>query len=605
MRKPPDGISRLLDKPGCAVRRRSNTPRVAHKIPLGNVGELPQSGLPVIETGGPFSFHNRQDRMHTDYIERMSAHWSIGLGCAPSQALLQGWQQLELAVAQSLAGAPHWQVLSQPTGSGKTEAMKVLFSAEKGYQRGILIVTKFQDEATSIAEDINRYAQKPIARALHGEAPAEGADLSLYSVLVITHSAYRLALIELADHGYSPRMDRYTQYHHAGRQCLVIDEAFDWVDAYDLNLSQLRSMSGDLSGVVQKGVRADVQRLFNLAVQLTGTDEQARPDQNLTAEQFHTLENIDLERITEEVKKLPSDAIVRWSNAEEDSAKDQTITEFKPTYLNLLQQLRTIARIGFAWRSRRHGLARLHSSRSLLDYGLRGIILDATADIDPTYELMGMSVQLLPRPKGMRRYDNVTLHASLGHKVGKHFLSKVVDNEWSQLWGQLADKLANNRTLVCAHQIVLSKLEQFVQAGCAVEFTNWGNIDGRNKWSHCDTVVLFGLPYLDNIVPAHGFFAFNGPQPDNWFAGERRFADHEDIRRVLVDGYIAKSVVQAINRARCRAVIDEEESSEGPNGGKAGCLFQRGDPWRVRKVEVGVRACHTRKQLGALDKAGT
>lgn len=188
--------------------------------------------------------------MHIDYLERMTTHWRTGLGRTPSPALRNGWQQLERAVAQTLAGAWCWQVLSLPTGAGKTEAVKVLFSVETGYQRGVLIVTKFQSEANSIADDINQYANKPVARALHGEAPAGGEDLSRYPVLVITHSAYRLALQELADQDYSPRLDHYRAYQHCGRQSLVIDEAFDWVDAHDLNLSQLRSMSGDLSGIL-------------------------------------------------------------------------------------------------------------------------------------------------------------------------------------------------------------------------------------------------------------------------------------------------------------------------------------------------------------------
>ena len=60
------------------------------------------------------------------------------------------------------------------------------------------------------------------------------------------------------------------------------------------------------------------------------------------------------------------------------------------------------------------------------------------------------------------------------------------------------------------------------------------------------------------------FFAMQGLQDDQWFdeAGSRQWSSYRDVRRELVDRQIAVSVIQAINRIRCRRVIDNRGNCE-------------------------------------------
>lgn len=499
--------------------------------------------------------------MPITFTDRMNKHWMHTLGLAGSKALTEGWQQLVQATDRINAGAKHWQVLQLPTGSGKTEALKVLCSVQDPIQHpGILIVTKFQDSADEVAEGVNKLAGWQMARSVHKNAPAQGVDLRFIPVLVTTHAAYRLALQEIADGVQTTKWDRLRTYLAGKREWLFIDEAFDWAETYTLNLGNLRAMSGDLSGAMQGEQRTIGEQLQALAIALTDI-EQGEADRLLTAEQFDMLSRLDLNSLRSAVADIPDAVFANWVDTE-DATENGESTPTKPVkegYLGLMRQLQTVVRIGHGWISRRGGKTLLHSSRSLIGLdGMQGIILDATADIDPTYTLMRRYVQLLPRPQGIRFYRNATLHVSYGHKVGKGHLAKNAAREWADVWGDLSKGLAGKRTLVCAHKSALPTIKQYGPNNGDVEFANWGNLDGKNDWDTCEAVVLFGLPYLDDIAPAETFTAYQGPQPNEWFGGMRKYEEHADIRTALGDGFIARSVVQAINRTQCRKAIDAQ-----------------------------------------------
>jgi hypothetical protein len=425
---------------------------------------------------------------------------------------------------------------------------------------GILIVTKFRDEADKIARDINELSGGTMARSFHTDAPAPNVELGFIPVLVITHSAYRHALQEMANTGGSLRLQRYGSYWAGNRQWLIIDEAFDWVDAYDIDLGDLRSMCGDLVGVVEGPARADVEHLADLAKALT-SDVQRKPDRMLSHQQFALVGGLDLAGLENAVAELPEQVFAEWKDSEQptDLVSHENVlgTPFRTRYLDLLSHLKIIGGIGFAWTSNRRGKALLHSSRSLLGVpGKRGLILDATADIDPTYSLMQEQLRVLPRPEGIRSYGNVNLHLSHGHRLGKEHLVQRAATHWPIIWGQLSERLAGKRPLVCAHKDVTAVIRQFSTHKSSMEVAHWGNLDGKNEWSASDAAVFFGLPYIDDIAPVHAFFAHQGPRCNDWFTGDRSFGAYADIRRSLQDGFIARSVVQAINRTRCRKPID-------------------------------------------------
>ena len=80
------------------------------------------------------------------------------------------------------------------------------------------------------------------------------------------------------------------------------------------------------------------------------------------------------------------------------------------------------------------------------------------------------------------------------------------------------------------------------------------------KENSSGTVILFGLHHLPLTWPVNVFFACQGVQPDAWLSstGNRQFGKHKDIKEALKVGQLTADVIQAINRIRCREVVDAE-----------------------------------------------
>lgn len=494
--------------------------------------------------------------MEDRFVVRMRTHWTDELNLHSSPAFEAGWKQFSNALSHISTSLEcnRLKVLQLPTGAGKTQAMVMVCSIVSAeLHPGALIVTRFKSEADQIAKNINKYARTDIARAVHKDADVPNEAIRQSPVLIITHSAYQNALRAQADGTLlTSKMDLYRNWHKGARQWLIIDECLDWVDTSSVDLQALRGMCASLRGMLPDGLANNLAALTDFANTVSSDPSTDRQDLMLSTAQITTLRDMALVNLREAIRKLPAGSITGGSGAGISGAAMQD------HYLHTLKTLEQICNNGHGWRSRRGHVALLHTSRNLLDKaGSCGVILDATAGVDPTYELMGDRVELIPRPAGIRDYANVTLHLSYGHRVGKEYLKNNADKEWPKLVAQLNSERSGCRNvMVCSHKAVRPTIERYEVAFGTVHPAHWGNMDGRNDWKDCDTAVLYGLPYLDNIAPTNAFAAYHGPLADDWHAGNRTFGKHSDIRAALKDGFTIKSVVQAINRIQCRKSID-------------------------------------------------
>lgn len=505
----------------------------------------------------------KKDRMQTGYISRMKQVWAAR-NLTPSDALIECWKQLEIAVRELRHGLPYWQVMQWPTGTGKTTALTVLLSLLENsiHHPGVLIVTKYRTEANELQSSVNQLSGWNQARAFHTGTDNPTGDLALAPVLIITHAFYERALKELS-RGNSARYDQITNFHHGKRSWIIIDEAFDWVDTYKLSNADLRSMCADLSAIVSGQVRDDLKSFLAVLLDLADTGR-VKPNHRLTADQFEKLSRLDFVQLRSAVAALPDQIFAHWEETRGLSASgDGYVTDqpkqasLRRCYLNHLDELQSIKEAGFAWSGSRERRTQLHSSRSLLPAErMRGIILDATAGIDVRYELMTEQVRVLPRPENVRTYSAVRVHVSKGHRVGKEHLQKTGNEHWPAISAQLTKRLIGRQTLICTHKSVSSFVRNFEAAHQGRAFTHWGDIDGKNEWSDKSAAVFFGLPYTDNSFAIDTFFAHVGPQGDDWLRTARRYGAYDDICKALVHSFIMRSVVQAINRIRCRRLID-------------------------------------------------
>jgi len=82
-------------------------------------------------------------------------------------------------------------------------------------------------------------------------------------------------------------------------------------------------------------------------------------------------------------------------------------------------------------------------------------------------------------------------------------------------------------------------------------------VDGSNEYADCDVAVIFGLPYRDRATfPANVVFALQGVQGDDWFDNPT-WKGQVNLREHMVRRQVSASVIQAINRIRCRHVTDD------------------------------------------------
>ncbi|GEM_PF-3237371 len=492
--------------------------------------------------------------MTTAFIERMKIHWEKQLRLELSSPLITGWEQLEAACLTATKGNAAWQVLQLPTGTGKTQALTVLCASQSLTEHpGILIVTRCTAEADEIALSINQLSAGQVALAVHQKSPASLAKIHASPVLVVTHSAYRNALREIVlDNACQNQWDRIGRYQHGNRSWLIVDEAFEWVEAYQGDVTELSVLNGALSSLSKPELVPSLSGLAELTNSIVRGFETDASAKLLTGRQTELLHSLDIDRLKSLVSSItPADMDI-WPSIEKPRHA------LRKEYLKGLEQLNLLQSVSNAWVSKRGKRIKLNGSRLLMaPAGKRGVILDATAAIDATYELLGNRTDVLPRPANGRIYGNVTLNLSTGHSVGKEHLSKQASLYWPRIRSALNNHLhRESHTLIICHKDVEASLSTKGLNSCDISKAHWGDLDGKNHWREYDVGVIFGMPFLDDVTPTNAVLAYQPHLAETWFDGGRSFGSYLDIGQTFKDGFVAKSVVQALNRIRCRKPTD-------------------------------------------------
>ncbi|MEG3619681.1 hypothetical protein V5T82_14540 [Magnetovibrio sp. PR-2] len=507
-----------------------------------------------------------------DFVEAMDHHWTVNLGNVSSKNLRATWLQMGSTFNDQCtrANPKLWQILQPATGTGKSQGTAVYCSmlAElsteitiehimKSSQAtdlhpGVLIVTRQIKDAENMAAQINELAGKETARASHSESQLSEAEITSTPVLIITHAAYTNALSSASSEvGNDLRLRLLHQWFHKERDLIIIDEAPDLIETTQVNIEHLKQVLGHIPEAIANRFPEEIAYLNNLLAWMKGlpsegSREQMLPDKNMLSRQP------DFSALRKAIKGQALDcSVVKRRDFDVNKNLHEIITE----------TLKSIASLGDDWcmyaQSGKQGT--LNHARHILPVDHPGaVILDATASTNLLHHLFEDQMEIIPTPEQARNYTNVTLHGSQGHRLGKGFLTnrKNVKNEAEKI-AAFASSLAPNSegVFVCCHK----DLEYQLVGNSTFEVSHWGAIDGLNKWQDCDTAIIFGLPYRGNIWAANAFMAVQGPQSTEWLGdtGNRPFGQFTDILHELNVGVISTSIIQAINRVRCRRVVDQ------------------------------------------------
>jgi hypothetical protein len=398
-----------------------------------------------------------------------------------------------------------------------------------------------------------------IALAHHSDSQTDLGDLKDYPVVVITHRAYEMALDSLGQDGtIQQTWPFFHGWNGSYRKLVIVDECLDCVEQSEAGLDGLRRTLGLIPHKIRKRFSKEIEAIELIIKILSDMDQKAKNqpmrELMLLGDKITQGDLPDFTALRAALRKE-----VRWDLVSLQKTDPKEKDRLSRIHDQRLKSLHCIFR-SWMYYARLEGKHTLNTARLLVPDNTRGpVVLDATASSNPLYEVFDRAA-LCRAPSGARNYKNVTLHVSVGHRTGKRYMTHNAKQVCADLICDLRKRIPpDSRVFVVCHKDVEPVLATH---GPPFEMRtgHWGAIAGSNKWRDCDTVVIFGLPYRRDTWAPNVFMACQGPQSTKWLnsPGNRPFRDHKDIRVALKNGQMITDVVQAINRVRCRQVIDEK-----------------------------------------------
>ena len=514
------------------------------------------------------------------FIDRMTKHWTTSLGNTPSDALKGTWQAMATAFGQAIfsavgatgIGDPRlWRVLNPATGAGKTQGTAVyasmLAAADKATDRqtGMLVVVREIADADSFAGTVNGLAGFLCAAARHSENKLLPSVMAETPILVVTHAAYTLALDNVGGDG--SRLRSLLTYGAGKRKLVVVDESLsNVVEQHRLKHESVSQVIGHLTPELKASFPGQVaaletvlsllERIASVTTSKDGACHDRVVWRSASSGAVEFPEGLSMTDLRQAMRTLRYDHKV----LRKDSPLDrQRIADNIDRTLSAVETV--LSR--WAWYSKdgvEHGF---NSARLIIPADLPGpVVLDATARQQVLWELLGDRAVIVPIPSGARSYRNVTLHvARTSAGLGKGKMAEEAAKRFPRLFKALEDSLGDTvgkrSVFLCCHKRVEHVPLSFEHPFERLSVAHWGAVDGKNQWKDHDIAVLIGLPFLPDYHAPNLFFATQGLRSTDWLK-DPVWKGYANVRKEIERKQLTTSIVQAINRVRCRKVIDSE-----------------------------------------------
>lgn len=505
------------------------------------------------------------------FLVRMMDKWS-GRGLATSNALQGSWAALCNTLNEHAAGKrPEiWSVLPLPTGTGKTEGL-ISYCAELSSSSsavGALIVTRFTDEADRIVASINLEAGKNIAVTHHSNINAADkihiADLGQYRVLVITHVAYKKALALSAANQVEALHNKYAEWQH-GSRVVVVDEVLSVDDQIDVDYDELRIARYSIPLHLERQYKREIKYLDGVIEKFAQLSESESKYKYISRDYWHgSKDRVDISPLI--------DALDDYGDAQVTNSFGGKQVKISKSYRKrLLTSLDEITGLEGFYHHRDDKFG-LFAVRLLLPTDIpSAVVLDATAKVNLHYTLLGDFVRIIDVPDDVRDYSNVHLEVIYGLAVGKDSLSGKEPEFFSKIYQNCFSSLSIPDTLICVHKGNREKIQDAIEKLSEGNVAHWGNVDGKNDWSDLHNMVVIGLPYLGQMNADCAVLALEGWMKKTGHKFHEDLIEYdehyhaiaiqeppEDLWQDYQSSYLAVSIIQAINRIRCRKTVDEK-----------------------------------------------
>jgi len=517
------------------------------------------------------------DESSNKIVEEFNKHWEDVLGNISSDALVENWTNnfnaFDEIIERNTNGKKGLKVCCpSPTGSGKTQQIVHKAIDLYGSKVRTLIVVMRTEDADNIAQQIKASTHDDYVAVYHSkdvslkgvrkaEHPSISSSTRGAQCLVITHEMFRR------------KESTITQL----RDFIVIDEAIDVINHFQIDRINLENISKIISS--RKNLKydgKDVSMLDNelklidkiLKVQFGAIEtrdvgfEGAKPNEETRA--MAALPEMQLNQ----TKKLlalksvkPSSILTGYQNDNVDKAAKNNLTKVCDNLPYFFTQFSVMAKNGYqtSWSIANE----LMPSKSI-------IVMDATATVNKAYEFYTKYqpdlLKILPAIK-CRDYSNVTIHTTRTATGRSTILGKEKD-EHSKVQQKNAETLINvvmkstepgDDVLVISFKELEPTVITYAESVSdrKIRVDHWGNLTGTNKYNTCNKIIIYGLNHKPKEKHRSMHALIKSPELALLHTEENEMEFNELVRSDIV-----AEVIQAINRIRCRNVIDSDGNCE-------------------------------------------
>ena len=561
------------------------------------------------------------------FVPRMVSYWEDTLGNVSSPPLEEAWGQLAETFNRQLRNAKEqedenitflleehmfkWAVLPMPTGAGKTQglALYCAMMAEKRPHPGILIITEFIESADKLRDTINKIAGYKVAISRHSKSYRDDeiaaneerlvAEPEEPSTLIITHAAFKNILkAEARNRKCASNWSRYFEWQGDVRKLIVIDEVLNVVEHISFTIEDVLFVQSIMPVEVTKNfpkliavIDAAITHLITIRQNYDGKEKMIYGSEWGIKEKFNFYGL--LHSLYEQV------AAEAHYKIDEDEDGDDSIPFSNDgfnfnEYQRCQRILNGLQHVLYNWAhcAKILDVFRFSSAYVVLPENMnRAVVLDATAMPNRLYDMLGNLPEYRKLPDNIRNYKNVSLHVFWKKGLGKIALSKKPPAYFNAVLKELSPYIGkDNKVLFCSGKGVKNHFQKAAEDKYKeVGTMHWGAIAGKNHWNDYDSLVIYGVMMLPLQLPKNALRAllewhdktgnkyeqsidyiddriYTGDNCAPQMQGYDVYLDEEDYRHnEYIIGQITTDLIQAINRIRCRRVIDSQGNCETSN----------------------------------------
>jgi hypothetical protein len=524
-----------------------------------------------------------------DYSDSYNNKWTQEFNNVSSKALRDSWETLATAFKDCIIDNQHdkevkRRVVSMPTGSGKTTGLAHYLGMLASDVKALVIVF-FIESADELEAVVNKENPNKAITVHSGDNGKKISDIGEQQVLIVTHAHY-LKLID--------------KEHLKKRDLIVIDEAIDLLKEDSINNDSIRRLKIVLDSVIHRYPNA-LKEYENIEMVLQ-LSEQIQTQIDTINNKYKTLFELpdDLQQYIDDGYELPRlfkaehlvDKSYGFENIKLDELRqiiktencmriltgksgiEHQESEQKLQLNSFITSIENILKDWFYYYGTTLDRSSLHTvSIKLPEKSV--VVLDATATTNYLYKLFP-DVILYKDVTNARNYSNVDLYLAKGFKVGKSSLLENPQESAESLIENLKETIpSDSKVLIVTLKDLESHLIKY-KLPFEYDVNHFGNLTGKNEWQEYDTVVMYGIMYKPHSFNINRQAVSTKYELIDDDTGEiTKYIDIDDkkVRKLITNTDLASEVIQAVNRVRCRKVIDEEGNCEAtsiylalPNG---------------------------------------